>query len=196
MAASKLDIINSELLLTKNEPVAVEDDGSDEWLVASAAYDSALEHLLDEHDWKFATQIEAINRIGDASDSDTYADEYARPQNALHIVWLKIAGAYESDFRVVGNRVQINAPAGTTVLAKYVLQPEPDAWNGLFGKAIRCLVRAGIYSGLNEDPGESRNCKQEAEIYLGRARARSDEEEPARARFTSRLLAARRVRRG
>ena len=41
----RLGIINHCLLNTGNNDVAVEDDGSSEWLVASSAYDYGVKYL-------------------------------------------------------------------------------------------------------------------------------------------------------
>lgn len=187
----KLDIINECLVLTGNDPVAVAEDGSDEWLVASAAYEAAVRHMLDEHDWKFATRIVALGRTG-ASDDARFSDVYARPADALHIVWVRVSDA-ETTWRVIGNSIYVNGPDSVT--AKVVIDKDPTRWPGLFVKALSCFVLGGIYRGLNEDPGEADTQEKKAEAYLMRARTRGDQEEPKRGMMKSRARLMRRRRR-
>lgn len=187
---SKLGIVNTCLALSGNATVNVEDDGSDEWLCASEAYESAVKYLLSGHDWKFGTQITSPMRVGD-SDDEAYEDAYAKPANSLGLVWVKVDG-YPIDYKVVGNRIVVNADDGLKV--KYVLQPDPESWPPLFVEALNCLVKAGIYEGLNEDPDEARKLRAEAEIKLQQARTRSDAEQARRPAFVSTMLQRRRGR--
>lgn len=184
----KLSIILTCLGLTGNELVTVEDDGSDEWNVASLAYEAGVRYLLGEHDWKFGTAIVALQRHGDSED-ENYDDAYEKPPGTLGLIWVKRDG-YALDWKIVGNKVVCNAASG--VKAKIVLQPDPEEWPPLFVEALMCLVKAGIYEGLNEDPVEGQKRRGEAEAYLTKARTRSDREDAPRRVFRSRILARRR----
>jgi hypothetical protein len=189
----KLSLINDELLITGNRPVAEADDGSSEWNVASAGYETGVEWLLDEHDWKFATAIVDVEeRIGDGPDL-SYADEYAKPNGCLHLVWVHDQAGTPLDWKVVGNRILVNCADGITV--KCVLEPQPDQWPGLFLRCLRHFVKAGIYRGLNKDADQARAEEKSAEAYLGKARPRSDNEEPGHSRFVSTLAQSRTRRR-
>jgi hypothetical protein len=184
----KLDLINTCLALTGNNHVDVEGDGSDEWAVAGLGYDAALKYLLGGHDWKFATQIVTLNRVGDSTD-DNYTDAYAKPDNSLGLVWVRVAGVL-ANWRIVGNRILVNA--SDEVTAKYILLPTPEGMPLLFNAALEALVKAACYEGLNNDASEARNLRGEAEAKLALARTRSDREESPRKMFRSSLLAKRR----
>jgi hypothetical protein len=189
MLLAKLPIINTCLALTGNNAVNVEEDGTDEWRIASEAYEAGVDYLLGGHDWKFATQIATLQREGDSED-ETYEDAYYKPDNALGIVWVKLDN-YPTDWKVVGNRILLTA--GSRVpKAKYVLQPDPEEMPSLFVEALRCLVMAGCYAGLNEEADEARAMRGEAEEKLALARSRSDREGSPRQVFRSRILARRR----
>jgi hypothetical protein len=54
---------------------------------------------------------------------------------------------------------------------------------------------AGIYRGLNEDISAASQMESQAARKLQDARTRTDQEQPKRSLFNSRLRAARRVRR-
>ncbi len=186
----KIGIINTCLGLTGNALVAVEDDGSDEWNVASLAYEAGVSYLLASHEWKFETQIATLNRIGDADD-DHYDDIYRKPQNCLGLVWVKQAD-YPLDWKIVGDKIYTTLVTTDAVKAKVVLRGDPSAWNPLFVQALYSLVRAGIYSGLNEDLSAAGAEESKAQSYLAQARSRTDREDRPRPVFRSRILARRR----
>lgn len=186
----KLNMINTALSLTGNNEVNTEEDGTEEWRVGSAAYESAIKTLLGSHDWNFGTKIVALNRVGGSDDED-YEDAYAKPANTLGLAWVKVDN-YPADWKILGNKVLVNASSG--VKAKIVLQPEPDEMPSLFIEALTCLVKAGCYEGLNEDPGEARNQRAEAKMHLDMAKHRTDREAARRPAFVSRMKAVRNKR--
>lgn len=194
MPASRLSIINDELLLAGNTPFNQPDDGSDAWNVCSAAYDAAVELCLDKHDWKFATTITTISAYDAESDDEDYDFAYLKPSGALHIVWVRDTGGTAVDWKIVGNRILTDPDDG--IVVKYVEEPDPDNWPGLFTAALRCFVRAGIYSGLNKDPASARAERAQGEAMIREARPRADSEEPGRVKFVSRLRQARSRQRG
>lgn len=187
----KLSIINTCLALTGNNEVNTEEDGSEEWRVSSAGYESGVKYLLAGFDWPFGTQIVTLNRVGD-SDDDDFEDAYAKPQNSLGLSWVKLDG-YKADWKVVGNRVLLTASGGV-VKAKIVLQPDPGEMPPLFLESLTCWVKAACYEGLNEDPDEARVLRSEAQDHLALARSKASSEASARPRFKSRMLARRRGR--
>lgn len=192
--ASRLEVINSCLLQTGQNVFNNADDGSREWNVCAAAYDGAVEHLLDEHDWKFGTTIvEVSTRTGDSPDL-AYEDAYSKPDGCLHVIWVQDTGGNTLDWRIVGNQILVTEDGG--ILVKFVQEPDPTEWPGLFTKALKHFVMAGIYRGLAHDAVSARAEEKSGEFYLGKARPRNDSEEPGRAKFISGLASARRTRRG
>lgn len=189
----KLSIINDCLLLKGQRTVNTQDDGSDEWSVCSAAYDHAVKHLLEEHDWKFGTHIVSLTRTGDADDAN-YADAYAKPVGALHLVWVRMEDA-AADYRIVGGKVLINAGGGE-VTAKVVTEPGPEDWPAMFISALRELIFSGIESGIKKNTTDARIHQGAADEFLRRAKTRTDQEEPKRTLFKGRHRTARSSRRG
>lgn len=189
MAHDKLSIINRMLPLTGNALVSVPDDGSDEWTVASAAYDAGADYLIGEHNWNFATAIDTMPRANDSPD-EKYADAYNKPANALSIVWVRVGGL-DVDYRIIGNQICVNEDEEIQV--KYVVAPGPEDWPPLFVKAMEHLVKAGCYEGLNEDKNSADKEEAKAEVFLARARTRADREEPARVGRRSGTLTRRRT---
>jgi hypothetical protein len=192
MANDKLSIVQTSLQLTGNYVPNVADDGSDEWNVASAAYEAAIDSTIEAHDWNFATVIVTLVRAGDSPD-DLFTDAYNKPADSLAVVWIRINDV-PMDYKIIGNQICLNSFAGTVTL-KYVRIPDAGSWPPMFVDCVRAQVMAGIYRGLNEDLGAARDMDAQALRKLQDARTRTDQEQPKRALFNSRLRAARRMRR-
>lgn len=192
MATDKLSLINDELARTGNNLVAVEDDGSDEWTVCGPAFDASVAETIEAHSWNFDTRIATLNRAGNPDDA-LYQDAYAKPQGALHLIWVRLNNQ-TVDYKIINNQVCLTAGGGV-VTAKYVIDQGVANWPPSFAKVIRLLVRAAIYSGLHEDPQTGLTYEKLARDALRDAQTRVDQEQPKRSPFNSRAIAARRVRR-
>jgi len=209
---NKLSIVNDCLGLTGNALCNAEEDGSDEWRVASIAYEAAILDLLAAHDWKFATAIQHMTRLGFTHCFIvTFKDAKARDEylpHPVHEEFKKLAlprvekvlvvrrTGQDVDWKIVGNKVLVSAgdaPNGE-VTAKIVLQPLPEQLHPLFVKALRSFVRAGIFGGLNEDHGEARREREEGEAYIQQAKTKSDQEQRARPVYRSTWLRTRSTR--
>lgn len=209
---AKLDLINEALALSGNNLVAQADDGSDEWTVCSAAYEAGMEYMLDNHDWKQLTTVVTLNSTGTPPTDSQFDTAFVKPPDCIHIVWVRVnqsggtGGANTGIvYQVLGNQIVVNlnnggtAPTTTPIVTlKYVQAPGGDAGPRMlraFMTALRQFVMAGIYRGLHDDPAEARAEEKAAMALLAEARTRSDQEQPKRAIFNSRITASRRVRR-
>jgi hypothetical protein len=192
MASDKLSICQDALTLTGNNVPPIADDGSEEWKVASVAYESAIDSLIEAHNWNFATVVVALQRAGDSPD-DMFTDAYTRPQDCLAVVWIR-TNDVPTDYKIIGQSICLNAYQGV-VTTKYVRQPDAGSWPPMFVDCIRQLTMAGIYRGLNEDLSAANAMEQRAMQSLADARTRTDQEQPKRALFNSRLRTTRNVRR-
>lgn len=188
----KLSIISDELARTGNTIPAAADDGSDEWTTCSPAYDAAVKETIEGHSWNFDTQVATLVRQNDSPDA-TYTDAFAKPNQSLHLIWVRVNGA-AVDYKIINDQVCLSAGGGV-VTAKYVVDQGSANWPALFTKIIRLHVRAAIYSGLHEDPATAMSYEGAARNALAEARTRVDQESPKRAPFNSRARAARYTRR-
>lgn len=194
MAADKLSIISDCLLLKGQSIPTTEDDGSKEWNVCSAAYEQAVGHLVQEHNWGFATETDVVARVGDSAD-ENYNDEYALPGDMLHLVWVR-QGGLPLDWRMVRNKIQVSADTESDLVVKYVARPEPDAWPPMFASALKEHIFAAIEMGLKHDTKMAMAHREAADEMIGRARSRTDQQEPKRSVFVSSYRTARGSRRG
>lgn len=189
---SKLSIINTCLLLKGEHPVNVEDDGSDEWNICSAAYEQGVAHALEDHDWKFGTAIETLTRVGDSDDED-FDDEYSKPNGCLHVIWVRVDNV-PTPYKIMGGNIQISADTAPT--CKFVQEPGPEDWPAMFVSAINEYVFYGIESGIKKNQSVADGHLAKAHEFLQRAKTRTDQQEPKRALFKTRHRTARQARRG
>ena len=192
MVVDKLSIINDVLAETGNNLVAVADDGSDEWTVASPAYDKAVENCLQARNWNFDTAIATLVRVG-ASPDDLFNDAMAMPGNTLHLIWVRVNDV-PADYRIIGNQICLNLN-NFIATAKYLVDTQvTGAWPPDFAETIRRWVMAAVYRGLHEDPQSADIQEKAGMLALTIASTRAAQQDPKRATFNSRAITARIVR--
>lgn len=102
-------------------------------------------------------------------------------------------------YQILTDQIIVNfGGAASVITMKYVRAPSGDAGPRMlrtFMTALRQFVMAGIYRGMHKDLTAACIAEQNAMKLLEEARTRSDQEQPKRAIFNSRLTASRRVRR-
>ena len=217
----KIDLINQALALTANNLVAVADDGSDEWNVASAAYEVAIEYMFDSHDWKEITNVVTLQPTGIAPADSQFDTAFAKPPDCVHVIWIKINDnkptssntAQLALWKIAGTNngpvIVINAqggppppnppvtPAQVTMyyITNSALMATSNTATPTLIVALISFVMAGIYRGLHEDIAEADKIWMAAERFLQQARTRYDQQKPKRQFFNSRIGAVRRIRR-
>ncbi len=200
----KLDLIQKQCLLTGNTPPTAANDGSDEWNVCDAAYETAVEFMFDKFNWKQITRVKTLVSTGVAPEDDQFDTAYAKPQDCVHVIWVRF-NDLPVVYQVLNNQIVINAGGASSTTAATIKYTSSDPLGDaspaqanmlrMFMTALGLFVQAGIYRGLHEDLSESRAREREAMTMVEEAAARSDQEETKRAPFNSRLTASRRVRR-
>lgn len=217
----KISTINSALTSTGDNIVNVADDGSDEWMVASSAYETELGYIMESHSWGYATLVSTLQPSPTAPPDTDWDTAYPLPNDLVHLIWAKINQSATPlistsqlatyGIEVVGGRtcLVINAQGGppppspaqtpATVTIKYISNSGAlcDSTNGTptMVKALQAFIMSGIYRGLHEDVAEADRVYQGAKMLLQEARTRYDQQKPKRAFFNSRMSAARRIRR-
>lgn len=205
---SKLDLCNTALALCGDELCNVADDGSPEWTTASAAYEMAIEWMLEAKasSWKFASTVQVLQPTG-ALPQDTWFDTaYARPPDMVHLLWVRY-GDLPIPYRIVNNQIYIRVLAGVPATIPNpppVLLPLTAKFlssnagvtqtTRMFMTALVTFVRAGIYGGLHEEPSLEAQWAKAARTLTDEAAAVSAQEEGKRAVINHRITARRRIR--
>ena len=219
----ELTVINSSLLLTGDNVVAVADNGSDEWNVCSQAYQTALGYIMENHGWGFATVVVTLQPSPTPPQDTDWDTAYPLPPDLVHLIWAKInqnannalpmntaqLALYNIMGTPTGPVLVINAQGGpppptppavpATVTIKYISNAGAlcDSTNGtpMMIVALQRFIMAGIYRGLHEEVAEADKCEATAMQLLQQARTRYDQQKPKRQVFNSRMRASRRMRR-
>lgn len=189
--ADKLSIINDALAATANNLVVTEGEDSDEWDVASRAYDSILPELIERHPWNFATTTEVISQSG-TNPSQVYDYAYTIPTSIYHVIALYQNGS-PITYEIVDRKACTNFNNDQySVYVKGTRNPSADNWPPGFARVLTLFVEAGCLRGLNEDWAEADKREARGEVKLAEARTRADRQEPKNPPFRSTMLARRR----
>lgn len=214
---SKLDVINSALTACGDNVVNVADDGSDEWNVASPAYETSLAYITESHSWGFGTKVSVLQPSATAPSDPAWDTAYPLPADLVHLIWVRI-NQDSSDptgsavgtaclYDILQGQLVVNAQGGpppptpsvtpAQISIKYVANTysDPTLATPTFVLALQTYVMSGIYRGLHEDTSEADRLYQAAEAILQQARTRYDQQKPKRSFFNSRITASRRIRR-
>ena len=210
LTVDKFTIIQNALSMTGNNVVAEADDGTDEWNVASRAFDRALTNITARHDWNFATRTALLESELTANPSVKYSRAFQPPTDCLQVisVWAPLpvdAEDFDSnlapeqaypitDYEIVAGKICTSRVDPLTL--KYLTLPEPEDSHALFVEVITLYVEAGCLKGLNKDFGTALAREQQAELMLNQARPRVDMQTPRRNLRVSGLVQSRKVRRG
>lgn len=193
MTISKLSLLNDALFICGENVFTAADDGSQEWNVVSASYESGLRMLLADHNWKFAKTIdEVLDR--DDPDDPAWQDAYERPTAAVHITRVMDTNGNVIPWAIFGAMIHVNQDDG--ILVESIQDKSPSVWPNFFTQVMERFVFAGIYRGIKHSHEAATAEEDRAMKLLSRARPRVDQEEPVSARHVSGLARARRTRRG
>jgi hypothetical protein len=219
----KVGVVNSALALTGDNTVNIADDGSDEWNVASPAYERALAYIMEGHSWGYSTLVVTLQPSPTPPQDTAWDTAYPIPNDCVHIIWLKISQDVTDSPSSILNSLTLwdiaGTPTGPVIVTNAQGGPPPpnppltpavitmkyvsnsgvltDSTSGTptMILALMEFVIAGIYRGLHEDVAEADKAEMKAETMLQRARSRYDQQKPKRQFFNSRITASRRIRR-
>jgi hypothetical protein len=188
----KLEIINSALGQCGDTLVNIEDDGSDEWNVASPAYERALAYMLESHGWRQLTEIRTLQPSPTAPADTQYDSAYDLPVDLVHLI-LVLLNDLPCTWDLLNNQLAVDAGGGTVkIKGIFTTNADPTFGTPTFVSALQAFVMSGIYRGLHEDVGQAERMWNSGKALLEDAKSRHDMQKPRRAMFKSRMTAARR----
>lgn len=205
----KLGVINSALSQTGDNLCNAADDGSDEWLTASPAYERALAYMIESHGWSQATDVRTLQPAANAPDDDQYDTAYVLPADLVHLIWVRVSDL-PSVYDMLAGQLVVNArggpdqpvppnpaitPAPVTIKGIFSTNADPTFATPTFVVALTSFVMSGIYRGLHEDVAQAAIMWNSGKALLQEAMTRHDQQKPKRSMFNSRITASRRIRR-
>lgn len=201
----KLTLINAALSQTGDNLVDAADNGSDEWNIASPAYEDALPAMIEGHSWYWGTDVRTLPPAGNVPDDDQFDTAYNLPSDLVHLIFVRLDDR-PCVWGLLNNQLVLNAmgttlpapgvtPGVVTIKGCFAINSDPTFATPLFVSALKRFVMSGIYRGLHEDTVEAAKMTGEAMSILAMAKSRHDQQLPKRSFFNSRIRAARRIRR-
>src|SRR6516165_11161512 len=87
---AKIDLIQSALAETGDNVPPVANDGSDEWNVASPAYERWIAYVMATHSWGFAVQTIILQPSPTPPQDSDFDTAYPIPPDCIHVLWIKL----------------------------------------------------------------------------------------------------------
>jgi hypothetical protein len=202
---SKLETVNSALSQCGDNLIAVADDGSEEWNVASPAYERALAYMIESHGWSQATAVRVLQPSNVAPTDKQYDTAYSLPDDLVHLIFVRLAGA-PCNWDLLNDQLVVNAQGGppppsppataaeVSIKGVFSTNSDPTFGTPTFVLALVAFVMSGIYRGLHKDVGQAERMWNAGKAMLMEAKSRHDMQKPKRAIFNSRMTAVRRRR--
>src|SRR6516225_10756876 len=124
---AKIDIIQSALAETGDNVPPVANDGSDEWNVASPAYERWIAYVMATHSWGFATQYVVLQPSPTPPQDPDFDTQYPIPLDCLQVIWLKINqnNPNTSNQPMLTNYKIAGTPAGPVIVLNAQGGPPP-----------------------------------------------------------------------
>ena len=202
---SKTETINSALSQTGDNLIAAADDGSEEWNVASPAYERALAYMIESHGWSQATAVRTLQPSNVAPADTRYDTAYPLPDDLVHLIWVRLNDT-NCNWDLLNDQLVVNAQGGPpppnppatplplTIKGVFSTNSDPTFGTPTFVLALVAFVMSGIYRGLHKDTGQAERMWNAGKAMLMEAKSRHDMQKPKRAIFNSRMTAVRRRR--
>lgn len=189
----KLTILNRALIASGNEPLQDMNDGSAEWVAAHTAFERAIDYLVSQHQWPFATKTLTLTQTGTAR-RPPMTMKWQYPTDCWHLRTVYDADTGQSiNYRIIQHEIETGDIEGPVAL--YVVRPDMSGrWHPAANECLTLMVEAELWSGLNGDPDRGQGVRGRAENMLMRAQARVDQQSSPPQAKSSRAGAARRSR--
>ena len=202
---SKLETINSGLSQTGDSLVAVSDDGSEEWIVASPAYERALGYMMESHGWSQATDMRVLQPSLTAPNDTRWDTAYPLPNDLVHLIFVRLRDM-PCQWDLLNDQLVVNAqggpppptvpvtPAKVSIKGVFSTNSDPTFGTPTFVLALVAFVMSGIYRGLHKDTAQAERMWNSGKAMLAEAKSRHDMQKPKKMIFNSRMTAVRRRR--
>lgn len=165
-------------------------EGSAKWSVARRGYDRAIDWLLEEHPWTFATKTSSpLEEL--ATESIKFDHVYELPGNAIRILSVHNDSYQIGVYEIFGHALATNYE-GEDVRVRYIGVPDENEHSHLFREAVRQFMEASVLRSIPERAGEAPRRELDARQTMASAKVRGDQQQPPRNIYTGGRVIARR----
>jgi hypothetical protein len=191
MSKSKIDLVNSALVLIGDGPITSLDDQTTQALVANTVLDDFIESELFETRWRFATETSSASYVSSITHA-TGLGVFQIPSGTIR-VWnvlssgRSIGGAWEME----GDKLLIDADENSVISIERVVEPPVGSWPPHFKLALIHLLASAFALGLTENESKAGMLMNAYQRYARRARSLDGGQSAPRAINTGQIIRTR-----
>jgi hypothetical protein len=192
MSKTKIDLVNSALILVGDTPITSLDDQSTQALVANTILEDVIEAELFETRWRFATETTTTSFVVSVT-HPTGLGVFQIPVGTVRI-WnvLERGRSINGEWEMEGDKLLINADANSVISIERTVEPPVATWPPHFRMSIIHALAAMFCMGLTENEEKAKLLASIGDTYKRKARSQDGGQSTPRAITTQQFLAARR----
>lgn len=192
MSKTKIDIVNSALVLVGDNPITSLDDQTTQALVANTLLDDIVEAELFETRWRFALNT-SVSTFVSSKTHPTGLGVFQIPSGTIRI-WnvLERGKSVLGEWEMEGDKLLIDADSNSDIAIERTVEPHVAYWPPHFRMAIIHALAAVFCMGLTDNDDKSKLLSAVGDTYRRKARAQDSGQSTPRVVNTSQMLASRR----
>lgn len=187
--ASAVDICNDALGRVGANPITSLDDNSTEAKECKKKFPTCRDLLLEEFDWRFATQRFALAAEVDEPVYE-FGYAYTLPSQVMRVLAVTDGGGVPIEWQTEGRSV-LTGTAGPLYLKAIVRADDPSTWPALFREALSYRLSAEVCVPLAGDKGLFQFLDAKAEMLAKRAQNRDGGQGRSRQTTVNEITSAR-----
>lgn len=192
MSKTKIDLVNSALILVGDAPITSLSDQSTQALVANTILEDVIEAELFETRWRFATETTTTSLVSSKS-HPTGLGIFQIPSGTIR-VWnvLERGKSILGEWEMEGDKLLIDADATSVISIERTVEPNVGNWPPHFRMAVIHALASMFCLGLTENEEKSKMLAQIGDTYKRKARAQDSGQSTPRVLNTQQFLVTRR----
>ena len=195
MSKTKIDLVNSALVMVGDNPITSLDDQTTQALVANTVLEDLIEAELFETRWRLASNTVVTSFVSSVT-HPTGLGVFQIPSNTIR-VWnvLERGRSVLGEWEMEGDKLLIDADSNSVISVDRTTEPPVTNWPPHFRMAV-IFGLAGIFAlSLTENEEKSKMLLAAGDTYRRKARAQDGGQSSPRVLNTQQMMSARRGQR-
>ena len=192
MSKTKIDLVNSALILVGDTPITSLSDQTTQALVANTILEDVIEAELFETRWRFATETKETSLISSKT-HPTGLGVFQIPAGTIR-VWnvLERGKSILGEWEMEGDNLLIDADANSVISIERTIEPQVGLWPPHFKMAVIHALASMFCMGLTENEDKAKLLAVTGDAYRRKARAQDSGQSTPRVINTQQFLVTRR----
>jgi len=192
MSKSKIDMVNSALVLVGDSVITSLDDQSTQALVADTVLEDFIDAELFETRWRFATDTQSAPFVSSITHA-TGLGVFQIPTNTIR-VWNVLEGGTSIGGRweMEGNYLLLDGDENSVIACERTTEPPVGNWPPHFRLSVIFRLASAFCLALTENEDKSELLLKWSEAYARKARSMDGGQSAPRAINTGQMLGVRR----